>query len=565
MKRRLPHVSQLRIANFRPFRSTQVIPLRPITLIYGPNSAGKSSILKALRWISSLNTPGSIDDFRVHVHARDLERQIQFAVLLPSSKFVSHCRFYPELEEAFHSVILESSDIVLEANIGRPTLVPREVRVQRQESPFDPCVTFTRIIIGGMPFLTARQTYTTRHYAPYATEYSEEVTLHVQEINTAHPWTRSLLNAAKSLLINRTKFLSEFKAAVAKAKGTKPAYRKSATKTLREIRATVAAIKQFDAESILRWYGMRGMRLHARRLPPQFIAPPAEVFASESQQVNIEETRIETPNLTETPELLLPKAFELCLFALLEAFNDSLGFARLHDSLRAFGPTRSVPNASFSEKSRERDAPEWPTLSESNARLANQWLKNLARPETRYEFVVREKHARSRRRDVRGSDTHAEFLGIKDISRKLLLPLSDVGAGFGQIAPILLSAFSDKAEALLIEQPELHLHPAVQAELADLFIERSLGNDSGEPTKQFIIETHSEHILLRLMRRIRESSTGRLPEGFPPVSADEIAVLYVEPRGTESVVLEMPLDELGRLTRDWPGGFFEEGIREVLM
>lgn len=565
MKLRLPHISQLRIANFRPFGAMQVIPLRPITLIYGPNSAGKSSILKALRWISSLKTPESINDFCVHVHDRDLERQIQFAVLLPSSKFIYHCRDYPELKKAFSAEVPKESDITLEAHIGQPTVLPIERQLSKQEYPINPCVTFAQITIDGLPFLTVRQTYTHRT-DPYTTEYWGEVTSHVEKINTAHPCTKKLLNAAKSLLINRAKRVSDLESAIADGKHIKPSHRKNSLKKIREIDKKVQAIKKFDAESILGWGGMRGMRFHADRLPPQFKAPPAEVFSMEVQDIETGElSRLETPDFREATNQLIAKAFELCLFALLDAFGNTLGFSRLRDSLRAFGATRSVPGASFSEKSRERDAPDWPQLSQSQARLANQWLKKLARPETRYELIVREKDTRSRGRDRAGSGARAEFIGIRDLSRKLLLPLSDVGAGFGQIAPILLSAFSDDSEVLLIEQPELHLHPAVQAELADLFIERSLGNESGETTKQFIIETHSEHLLLRLMRRIRESSTGQLPAGCPPVSADEIALLYVEPRGGESVVLEMPLDELGRLTRDWPGGFFEEGIREVLM
>ena len=73
--------------------------------------------------------------------------------------------------------------------------------------------------------------------------------------------------------------------------------------------------------------------------------------------------------------------------------------------------------------------------------------------------------------------------------------------------------------------------------------------------KNVICETHSKHILLRLQRRVRE---GKL-------SPNQIVVLYVENRGKESIVREMPLNERGELTHDWPGGFFEEGLREVLM
>ena len=58
---------------------------------------------------------------------------------------------------------------------------------------------------------------------------------------------------------------------------------------------------------------------------------------------------------------------------------------------------------------------------------------------------------------------------------------------------------------------------------------------------------------------------GTRPSGKPPIRPGDVAVLYVEPVGTRSIVREMPMNERGELIKDWPGGFFEEGLREVLM
>jgi hypothetical protein len=63
---------------------------------------------------------------------------------------------------------------------------------------------------------------------------------------------------------------------------------------------------------------------------------------------------------------------------------------------------------------------------------------------------------------------------------------------------------------------------------------------------------------------MRETSRAELPEGSPRVTPDDVAVLFVEPSGTGSIVREMPLNERGELIKAWPGGFFEEGLREVL-
>ena len=79
----------------------------------------------------------------------------------------------------------------------------------------------------------------------------------------------------------------------------------------------------------------------------------------------------------------------------------------------------------------------------------------------------------------------------------------------------------------------------------------------------FVIETHSEHLLLRIMRRIRETSSGDLPDGAVAVRPEDVMVLFVEPDGPKSIVREMPLNERGELVKAWPGGFFEEGLREI--
>ena len=135
----------------------------------------------------------------------------------------------------------------------------------------------------------------------------------------------------------------------------------------------------------------------------------------------------------------------------------------------------------------------------------------------------------------------------------------DVGFGVGQVLPILVNAFALKERLILIEQPELHLHPAQQAELGDVFIESALGGRKNT----FLLETHSEHLILRIMRRIRETHEGRLPKGATPITPNDVAVLYVDKDGTGRIVREMPLNERGELVKAWPGGFFEEGFREL--
>ncbi len=89
----------------------------------------------------------------------------------------------------------------------------------------------------------------------------------------------------------------------------------------------------------------------------------------------------------------------------------------------------------------------------------------------------------------------------------------DVGFGISQVLPVLVQSILSKDVALVVvEQPELHLHPSAQAKLADLFIELAVQG------KCFLIETHSEHLMLRFRRRIAETTLDSLQaehEQFP--------------------------------------------------
>lgn len=155
------------------------------------------------------------------------------------------------------------------------------------------------------------------------------------------------------------------------------------------------------------------------------------------------------------------------------------------------------------------------------------------------------------------ANANTSELVLEDQRTRTLVTHRDVGIGISQVLPVLVMAYGSNKKMLAMEQPEIHLHPALQAELGDVFIESALG----ERQNTFILETHSEHLILRLMRRMRETHEGK-NTGLPPITPDDIAVLYVEPDGSRSIVREMPLNEMGELVKSWPGGFFEEGLRE---
>ena len=157
--------------------------------------------------------------------------------------------------------------------------------------------------------------------------------------------------------------------------------------------------------------------------------------------------------------------------------------------------------------------------------------------------------------NVEGDDD----LVLVDLRTDTTVSHRDVGIGISQVLPVLVEAYGNMCRLVAIEQPEIHLHPRLQAELGDVFIKSALGGWGNT----FLLETHSEHLLLRIMRRMRETAEGRVEEGKHEVRPDDVMVLYVEPDGARSIVRQMPLNERGELVKAWPGGFFEEGLREV--
>jgi hypothetical protein len=140
---------------------------------------------------------------------------------------------------------------------------------------------------------------------------------------------------------------------------------------------------------------------------------------------------------------------------------------------------------------------------------------------------------------------------LKDKSG-IKINLKDVGFGISQLLPVLIQGYVAEAEqTILMEQPEIHLHPRAQANLGDLFIALA------EPKKSLIVETHSEHLMLRLRRRIAEQ---KIPK-------EMVGIYFIEWKGGESVVSRIELDDYGQMV-NVPEGFktffsddFEETMR----
>lgn len=131
--------------------------------------------------------------------------------------------------------------------------------------------------------------------------------------------------------------------------------------------------------------------------------------------------------------------------------------------------------------------------------------------------------------------------------------LVDVGQGMNQALPLIVRAHQKREHSIIVlEQPELHLHPAAHGDLMQLFAKSAKENN-----QTFIIETHSENMLLRLRRLIVEDTEF-------PFTKDDVVIYWVENAEHKGQELrEITIDNEGVLS-DWPDGVFNENLTEIM-
>ena len=207
-------------------------------------------------------------------------------------------------------------------------------------------------------------------------------------------------------------------------------------------------------------------------------------------------------------------------------------------------------------------------INRDNQNLINYWLEKLEIP---YSLKL---ITRMRRYDI------LQVVVIDRNGREVAL--SDVGYGIGQVLPVVFISLLNKNSMIAIEQPELHLHPQHQANLTDLFLYSSEFNHNC-----FFLETHSEHMILRLQRRIKEQNEnltkpkefiekrvqakkeflyrkgiGPIPKFRDTRKSTVINVVTIDSGTRKSRNEPVKLSVDGKFTNSWPGGFFEERFFE---
>jgi len=133
--------------------------------------------------------------------------------------------------------------------------------------------------------------------------------------------------------------------------------------------------------------------------------------------------------------------------------------------------------------------------------------------------------------------------------------ITDVGFGISQILPVIVQCFYVPAKSILFfEQPEIHLHPSVQSHLGDLFIEAIKVKEKGADRNiQIVVESHSEHLIRRIQRRIAEGI----------VSPDDVAIYFIHQGKGGAKMEALNIDLFGNVT-NWPDNFFGDELEDLM-
>lgn len=545
MKTRFSGIS---LGNFKAFAEPQNVPLRPITLLYGPNSAGKSTIIHSFALIQEAVLSGSLDisrpriggssidlgGFARYVFNRDQAKNVEWTAKLN----VSGDKILGDPKQRAAVELSITFGVPLD-DIGNP-IENATVNIVSYE-----------VLIGTLVFL--RMSGRTNG------------AMAIDSLNGKHPVLRAIVQDA----------------------------------------CTPGSAEQDDDF----------IDILTTDLIDRYEVIPGSLIPTglkESQRVrSTDDTSID----------LLRSASGLDSFA--ELLSELLGnlegcLREALDSLDYLGPLRTYPSRSvISTDDHDSDwraggAYAWDVVrsdstvrSRVNAWLGAEWLQ------TPYVFTVQKLISMSRLRDeiftfieerfphgesidglqndgnsyrkvpdgdlilerdatenatdmlmdrlLESTDNSLDELVITDRRTETIVSHRDIGIGVSQVLPVLVSSYASRNGLLLIEQPEIHLHPALQSELADVFIESALG-PSGN---RFVLETHSEHLMLRILKRIRETADKELPEAQYPITPADVSVLYVEPTSEGTIVHYLQITEDGDFETPWPQGFFAERAREL--
>ena len=569
-------ISRIEITNFKGISDRQVIELRPITLLFGPNSAGKSTILQALHYLREIlergNTNpdtlagGSMDlgGFETLVHNHELERTITLKVVMDIS-----------VDQGYENLLL---------NYGVSIYNPEFAELPVRYLIGDNCDEFQdQAYVRKLAFAIDIQ-WSALKQASYVSRMTVELNdeavasivstpdkgrAQLTDFNFSHP----LLRRAVSLddepaedmeqSPDSSPLEDEIQSLSPQAAADRTAPDVTRAPLCIGVETIIGALPALDNELdlVIRDpdandetgpgpYTYTPRTIGLRRLLSEMILGPARIIRDYlAQMIYIGPLR-EVPARNYRPQFSADNtrwANGLAAWDLLYRDQGDDHFNLMKEVNQWLCGENSLQTGYRLERVEFKEAP----VSSRFHQMLERGLDedDLGKLQEIYQSLT----------------TRTEVV-LRDSGNSMLAPC-DVGIGISQMIPVIVGALHGNREGTLlaVEQPELHVHPAIQVGMGDLFIRAVQSNLYGLSWggKSLLIETHSEHIILRLLRRIRETTDNELPPGVSALHPDDLAVVYVEGGDSGVRFRALGVDDEGEFRDRWPHGFFEERAEEL--
>ena len=148
---------------------------------------------------------------------------------------------------------------------------------------------------------------------------------------------------------------------------------------------------------------------------------------------------------------------------------------------------------------------------------------------------------------------------LKDSHTDIPLLPSSVGVGVSQVFPFVVATSLEQDVIVSCEQPELHIHPKWQLALGDMMLEATKKN----PDRMFLVETHSEHLLLRLLKRRRQTADEEIEYEPFGCKKSDVQIVFCEQSEGKTRLIPIKTTDEGEFDAPWPNGFFEERREEL--
>jgi hypothetical protein len=558
-------LTSLEIENFKGIAARQRIDFSPLTLLFGANSAGKSTILQSLLYLHELIERGSADVDRTElggnvlelggfarlVHRHDTDRAIvlraEFATPGSLERFGRDLTDFPfpDLDDEIDSAWIELT-----------------IRFRTLTTFRGPIV--ERVVIGvngdNEPFVWIETGTTLREGEP----------LHAR-INMGHPVLASASGELQRTLVSHWAH-SEVTEAWEAIAIPEDSAGDADSGAVGSGAGGLADGSGFGDGRSLPVFALARGRLSALPAPGE---PLRVVVAG-----NIESDKEELVSLRHRPDLHAVKekieslatsialreraARDVRTFLEMLVLGTTTQLASILRDAPYIGPLRTIPPRGYLYERVGRmtswadGLAAWDLLLSDRLTLVertNTWLRRLG---AGCQVVVQqlfEGNADAEELAGGHTDKTVRRLLLDTGAGSFVLP-SEVGAGISQLVPVVVAAIEGRGGLALVEQPELHIHPRLQTNLGDLFVVAAA-------RRPLLIETHSEHLILRALRRIRETTADELNEGDPPFTPDKLSVIYVEATPAGTTFKRLRVDETGEFVDRWPHGFFEERAKEL--